>query len=141
MKECPRCHKYLPDDSEFCQYCGYSLNGKQTAEETPANVLKENPRKNEIGRYAVLLMIFTVLAFDFVLGTLFNGLQWNVKIVYYISTALYVVSILLALFSLYIDHVDRKNGYLPSKHQNLAMTAIVFSLLIMLLNYRYVLSK
>ena len=141
MKECPRCHKNLPDDSEFCQYCGYSLTGKKSAEETPVSVLKENPRKNEIGRYAVLLMILTVVVFDFVLGTLFSALQWNIKIVYYISSGLYVICILLALFSLYVDHVDKKNGYMPSKHQNLALTAIVFSLFIMLLNYQFILSK
>ena len=141
MKECPRCHKNLPDDSEFCQYCGYSLTGKQKAGEEPAVVLKENPRKNEVGRYAVLLMIFTILVFDFILGTVFNAIGWNIKIVYYISFVLYIFSILLALFSLYVDHVDKKNGYLPSKHQNLALTAIVFSLLIMLLNYQQILSK
>ena len=141
MKECPRCHKNLPDDSEFCQYCGYSLTGKKKPEEEPAIVLKENPRKNEIGRYAVLLMIFTVLAFDLALATLFSILNWNIKIVYYVSFVLYIFSILLALFSLYVDHVDRKNGYMPSKHQNLALTAIVFSLLIMMLNYTNILSK
>ena len=140
MKECPRCHKNLPDDSEFCQYCGYSLTGKQKEEEA-VNVLKENPRKNEVGRYAVLLMILTVVVFDFVLVTLFIALQWNIKIVYYISSGLYVLCILLALFSLYVDHVDKKNGYLPSQHQNLALTAIVFSLFIMLLNYQFILSK
>ena len=141
MKECPRCHKNLPDDSEFCQYCGYSLSGRKSAEETPVNVLKENPRKNEVGRYAVLLMILTIVVFDFVLGTLFSALQWNIKIIYYISSGLYVICILLALFSLYVDHVDKKNGYMPSKHQNLALTAIVFSLFIMLLNYSHILSK
>ena len=141
MKECPRCHKNLPDDSEFCQYCGYSLTGKKSTEETPVNVLKENPRKNEVGRYAVLLMILTIVVFDFVLGTLFSALQWNIKIIYYLSSGLYVICILLALFSLYVDHVDKKNGYMPSKHQNLALTAIVFSLFIMLLNYSHILSK
>ena len=54
MKQCPHCHKMLPDDSAFCSYCGYELETSQNNKnkKTGSEKLKPNPHKNvwEIGR-------------------------------------------------------------------------------------------
>lgn len=136
MLTCPRCHKNIPDDSVYCQYCGKSILDSfvEEAEDAATIHLKENPRPNQLGRYAILLMILTIVVFDFVLGGVFQSLHWNYRIVYIISMIIYIVVILLAVFSIYVDHVDKKNGYEPSSNTALAVAAITISIVVILLN-------
>jgi hypothetical protein len=143
MKECPNCHKDLPEDSIFCQYCGISLTGqKRKDSKDGSNIkLKPNPRKNELGKYAIYLMILTVIVFDVALGAVFNAFGWNVKIVYILSSILYFLSIGLGLFSFYVDHVDQKNGYETSHNGGYALAAISISFVIFLVNLQGVLLK
>lgn len=143
MITCPRCSKNLPDDSDFCQYCGKSITNPDIEEcEDAASVrLKDNPRPNNLGRYAILLMVLTLIVFDFVLGTVFNALGWNIKGIYIISLILYAVCIALALFSLYVDHTDKKKGYEPSRNGALAIAAITVSIVIILLNLQQIILK
>ncbi|MBQ3459767.1 MAG: zinc-ribbon domain-containing protein [Solobacterium sp.] len=143
MIVCPRCKKALPDDSDFCQYCGKSITDPNI-EESPDAVglsLKENPRPNHLGKYAILLMILTIIVFDFVLGTAFNAFGWNIKIVYIISMILYILSILLAALSLYVDYSDKKKGYEPSQNTLYAIAAITVSIVVILLNLQQIILK
>ena len=141
MIECPKCHKDLPDDSEFCIYCGRNLKHPELSEgkEAVGLGLKENPRKNNLGRFSILLLILVVVVFDFALGTLFNSLGWNIKIIFWISFVLYLLCIAMAVFSMYVDSQDKKNGYEPTNETGLAIAAIVFAIVIILMNLQGVL--
>lgn len=143
MINCPRCGKLLPDDSDFCQYCGKSITDPsiEESEDAAALRLKENPRKNNLGRYGILLMILTIIVFDFILGTVFNAFGWNIKIVYIISMIIYILCILLAVFSLYVDHTDRKNGYEPSANGAYAIATITVCIVVILLNLQQIILK
>ena len=44
MKVCPHCHKELPEDSEFCIYCGKSLLDNHK-DENEKSELHKNPRQ------------------------------------------------------------------------------------------------
>ncbi len=141
MIVCPKCHKDLPDDSEFCIYCGRNLKHPELQEGgNPVGTgLKPNPRKNHLGRYSILLLILVVVIFDFILGTVFNTFGWNVKIVYWISFVLYLLCAGMAVFSMYVDAVDKKNGFEPTNETGLAIAAIVFAFVIILMNLQSVL--
>ena len=143
MLNCPRCGKLIPDDSDFCQYCGKSITDLSIEESQDAATqhLKENPRKNDLGKYAILLMVLTVIVFDFVLGTVFNALGWNVKIVYIISMIIYILCIVLAVMSLLVDRSDKKKGYEPSNNFAYAIAAVTLSIVIILLNLQGVILK
>lgn len=140
MIECPRCHSDLPDDSDICMYCGKSITDTSIVEspDVEGSQLKENPNKNGVGVLSTLVMVATLVVFDFGLGTLMQSLGRSYRWVFIVSTVLYLVAIALAILSLYIDHREKLQGYKPGTNQGFAAATIAFSILIILLNLNQV---
>ena len=140
MIECPRCERDLPDDSDFCMYCGRSITKSDVfeSEDAAGARLKENPDKNPLGILALLVMVGALVILDFGLGTLLSALGANHKIAYYLSLVCYLASIALGVLSLVVDHRAKALGYAPATNQGFAAAAICFSLVIMLLNLQQV---
>lgn len=139
MKSCPYCHKDLPDDAQFCTYCGQALEKKSKKEKDIH--LQKNPRKNSWALLGLLLLGIGLFGFDFIFSMLINALHGNVKISFYISLILYIVSILCGAMSLYIDRKDRKSGYQPNGHKSYAYVCICVSLFVALMNFTQVIMK
>ena len=145
MKVCPHCHMDLPDDSVFCTYCGRPLekvkevyvekvkddNGEIHVQET---TLKENPRTNPFGKLGVFLFFTGLFGFDFILATVVNAITGNANFVFIISTIIYVLSIISGVLCLYVDHKDKKNGYIPTGGIQFAMLSIIMSTFTIILN-------
>ena len=136
MIECPRCHSDLPDDSDFCMYCGKSITDTSIVEspDVEGSQLKENPNKNGVGILSLLVMVGTLVVFDFGLGGLVQSMGRDYRWVYVVSTVFYLAAIALAVLSLYIDHREKLQGYKPGQNQGFAAATIAFSTLIILLN-------
>ncbi|MEG0275712.1 MAG: zinc ribbon domain-containing protein [Coprobacillus sp.] len=154
MKQCPHCHKDLPDDSTFCIYCGKPiekinkdfieneevLDSKQKNQGVQTT-LKVNPHNNHWGKIGVLLFLIALIGFDFVLATVLNAFNINYYFVFIISFILYILSIACGIFSLVIDYLDKKKGYEPNGSFGFSMVAIGLSFYIALINLTSVIMK
>lgn len=140
MKECPYCHKDIPEDSVFCYHCGKAI-GEVSVEEEKGPKLKKNPRKNSWSKLGMFLFFIGLIIFDFILGTVISAMNGNVKIPYYISSVIYIASIVCGILSLYIDRQDKKRGYEPNGNKNYAYISIFLSLFIGLVNLSQIILK
>lgn len=138
MKECPFCHKDIPDDSVYCYHCGKALN---EVKEEKVNKLKKNPRENSWAKLGLLLFFIALFGFDFIIGTVFSALNGNVKIPYIISSFIYIASMICGVLSLYIDKQDMKKGYEATGNKNFAYVSIFLSLFTALVNLSQVILK
>lgn len=154
MKECPYCHKDLPDDTTFCIYCGKpiekiskdiiedertlsSKKGVQGAKPT----LMVNPHHNHWGKLGVLLFLIALIGFDFILATVLNALNINYYFIFIISFILYVLSIVCGVLSLVRDYLDKKKGYEPNGNFGFSLVSISLSFYIALINLTSVIMK
>ncbi len=140
MKECPYCHKDIPDDSIYCYHCGKEID-KHNIEKEDELKLKDNPRKNSWAKLGLLLFFIALIVFDFVIGTVVNAFMGNVKIPYIISSFIYLGSMICGILSLYVDKQDQKKGYLPNGNKNYAYVSIFLSLFVALVNLSQVILK
>lgn len=140
MRECPHCHKDIPEDSVFCYHCGKVID-EVSVKEDKGPKLKKNPRKNSWSKLGILLFFAGLIIFDFILGTAMNAVGGNVEIPYYISLVMYIASIVCGALSLYIDKQDKKRGYEPNGNKNYAYISIFLSLFIGLVNLSQVILK
>lgn len=138
MKQCPYCHKDIPDDSVFCYHCGKEING---VKEEKVNKLKKNPRENSWAKLGMLLFFIGLFGFDFIIGTVFSALNGNVKIPYIISMFIYLAAMVCGGLSLYVDKQDLKKGYETTGNKNFAYVSIFLSLFIALVNLTQVILK
>lgn len=140
MKQCPHCHKMLPDDSAFCSYCGYGLETSQNNKnkKTGSEKLKPNPHKNVWDKVGVLLFVTGLFVFDFVLGAISGN---HVKTIYTISFVIYMIAIGCGILSLRTDKRDEKKGFMPAGNKNFAYVAIFSSLFVGLANLTQILMK
>lgn len=142
MKECPHCHKDLPDDAVFCTYCGRSLKKQDTKQEEQKTKLKPNPNPNNLAKLALMLVVGTVIVFDFVLGSIVSTITGTTaKWVFVISFVLYMLAIAIAILSFVKDKQDKAKGYETADNGTYAMAAIGFAVFISLLNLTQVLFK
>ena len=142
MKECPHCHKDIPNDSVYCYHCGKAVDDiVESKNDKQEKKLKKNPRPNSWGKLGMLLFFVGMLVFDFIIGTVMNALGGNVKIPYIISMILYIGAMVCGVMSLYIDKQDLKKGYSPNGNKNYAYISIFLSLFVMLANLTQVILK
>ena len=140
MKECPPCHKDIPNDSLFCYHCGKSLEEiKEEKNDEPK--LKKNPRKNSWSKLGMMLFFIALIIFDFIIGTVFNALGGTVKIPYIISLCLYIGAMICGILSIYVDKTDIKKGYEPNGNKNFAYISIFLSIFVALTNITQILFK
>lgn len=140
MKTCPYCHAEIPDDSKFCYHCGREIKTEDLKKQKEKR-MKTNPKKIQWGKVGIFLFLFTLVVFDFVLGTMAAPFGWNVKTIYIISLVLYGISMLCGILSLYVDHEDLKRGYQPNGSKSFAYAAIFTSLFVGLSNLTQILLK
>jgi F0F1-type ATP synthase assembly protein I len=145
MRECPHCHKDLPDDSEYCTYCGTPLS-KEAVQNKKVEDLnderKENPNPSNLGKFSLFVTLFGVIVLDFILGsTVATITNTSAKWVFIISLFVYITAIVLAVMSLIKDVRDRRNGFKDSGNSMYAVAAIVFSTMIALVNLSNVILK
>lgn len=146
MRECPFCHKDLPDDSIFCVYCGKSLeesNHNQKSDQTIENKisLKKKPHLNNWGKLGISLFLGALIIFDFIIASLVAILKIDVKFVFVISLIIYVCAIICGILSLYTDYKDKKSGYEPTGNSGIALVSIFISLYVLLTNLMNVILK
>ena len=155
MKECPYCHKDLPDDSTFCTYCGKPLQkvsmqdlekAKEKLEKERENQkidpsLKHNPRQNSWSKLGLMLFLISLIGLDFIVGSIVGTLGMNTKFVFIISMIGYIAAIGCGVMSFVIDHQDKKRGFQPNGNSKFAMVAIIMSGYIALLNLSTVILK
>ncbi|MDD8048436.1 MAG: zinc ribbon domain-containing protein [Thomasclavelia sp.] len=141
MKECPYCHKDIPNDSQFCYHCGKELNGKKEEEKSKEKKLKKNPHQNSWGKLGLMLFFIGLLVFDFVISTVVGALGGNTKIPFIISLFIYIGSIVCGILSLRVDKQDRNKGYEPNGNKNYAYISIFLSIFIALVNLSQVILK
>lgn len=142
MKTCPNCYKDLPDDAEFCTYCGKPLSESKIKERKNEKVkLKKNTRKNNWAMLGLSLLLFGLVVFDFILPTIIDAFGGNTVFPFYISLIMYIISIICGCLSLYIDRKDKKTGYEPNGNKSYAYVCICVSLFIALVNLTQVILK
>jgi len=142
MKECPHCHKDIPNDSVFCYHCGKAIDMVPEDNKDKKNKkLKKNPRPNSWSKLGLMLFFIGLLVFDFIIGTIVNALDGNVKIPYIISTFIYIIAIICGILSLYIDKKDLKRGYEANGNKNYAYISIFSSIMIILVNLSQIILK
>ncbi len=141
MKTCPYCYKDLPDDAQFCTYCGKSLDGTQRKKKDVQKKLKVNSRKNNWAVLGLFLLIIGLIGCDFLLSILLSAFIGNEVFPFYLSFLLYMMSIICGFLSLYIDRKDKKLGYQPSGNKSYAYVCICVSLFIALTNLSQVILK
>ncbi|WP_028041804.1 zinc-ribbon domain-containing protein [Candidatus Stoquefichus massiliensis] len=155
MKECPYCHKDLPDDSTFCTYCGKPLQkvsmqdlekAKEKLEKERENQkidpsLKHNPRQNSWSKLGLMLFLISLIGLDFIVGSIVGTLGMNTRFVFIISMIGYIGAIGCGVMSFVIDHQDKKRGFQPNGNSKFAMVAIIMSGYIALLNLSTVILK
>lgn len=140
MKECPYCHKDIPEDSVFCYHCGKAVD-EMIVKDKKTFSLKTNPRKNSWSKLGMLLFFIGLIIFDFIIGTVINAVKGNIKIPYYISLVIYITSIVCGILSLYIDNQDKRRGYEPNGNKNYAYISIFLSFFIGLVNLSHIILK
>lgn len=155
MKECPYCHKDLPDDSTFCTYCGKPLQkvsmqdlekAKEKLEKERENQkidpsLKHNPRQNSWSKLGLMLFLISLIGLDSIVGSIVGTLGMNTRFVFIISMIGYIGAIGCGVMSFVIDHQDKKRGFQPNGNSKFAMVAIIMSGYIALLNLSTVILK
>lgn len=141
MKECPHCHKDLPNDSVFCYHCGKAIDEIPEKKEDKVKKFKKNPRTNSWSHLGLMLFFIGLIGFDFIIGTVVNAFGGNVKIPYIISTFLYIAAIVCGILSLQVDKQDMKKGYEANGNKNYAYISIFSSILIILINLSQVILK
>lgn len=155
MKECPYCHKDLPEDSTFCSYCGkplqkVSMKDLEKAKEKIEKErevkktdpsLKRNPRENSWSKLGLMLFLISLIGLDFVVGSIVGSLGMETKIIFIISMIGYIGAIGCGVMSFVIDHQDKQKGFQPNGNSKFAMVAIIMSGYIALLNLTTVILK
>lgn len=136
--ECPYCHKEIPEDSLYCYHCGKSLIEKKASTDKK---LKANPRENIFSKLGLFLFFIALFGFDFVLGTIFKTVGFNIKIPYIMSTLLYIGAILCGIFSLKLDKKDQQRGYQATGNKNYAYISVFASIFVALANVTSILLK
>lgn len=140
MRECPYCHKDIPQDSVYCYHCGKAVD-EVIVKEKEVSKLKKNSRKNSWSKLGILLFFVGLIVFDFIIGTTISAIHGNIKLPYYMSLIIYVGSMVCGILSLYIDSQDKKRGYEPNGNKNYAYISIFLSLFIGLINLSQVILK
>ena len=142
MKTCPNCYKDLPDDAEFCTYCGKPLTEtKIRNKKNEERQLKKNTRKNTWAMLGLLLLLLGLIVFDFILAMIIDAVGGTAIFPFYISLILYMISIVCGCLSLYVDWKDKKAGYEPNGNKSYAYVCICVSLFIALVNLTQVILK
>lgn len=140
MKQCQYCHKGLPDDSKFCIYCGKDLseNKEKKLEEEK---YKKNNSRNYWGKIGVLSFFFALIIIDFIFATVASAIGMNIKLMFMISSIIYLFAIISGILSFYKDYMDKKNGYEQIGNKNLALISIFMSAYVLLINLTNVILK
>ncbi len=140
MKQCQYCHKDLPDDSKFCIYCGKDLseNKEKKLEEEK---YKKNNSRNYWGKIGVLSFFFALIIIDFIVATVASEIGMNIKLMFMISSIIYLFAIICGILSFYKDYMDKKNGYEQIGNKNLALVSIFMSAYVLLINLTNVILK
>lgn len=153
MKECPHCHKDLPDDSTFCIYCGRPIEKvkMKDLEKAEKNIekemrksqssLKANPKANNWGKIGITLFLFALIVLDCIVGTIVNSIDGPTKIVFIISFVFYVLAMICGVMSLVTDYKDKKKGFEQNGSYGFAIVSIAMSIYIALLNLTSVILK
>lgn len=141
MKECPHCHKDIPEDSIYCYHCGKAIDVLPEEKKEEVKKLKKNPRPNSWAKLGMMLFFIGLLIFDFIIGTIIGAIGGNVKIPYIISLCLYIGAIVCGILSLYIDKTDMKKGYESNGNKNFAYISIFLSFFVALANLTQVILK
>lgn len=142
MKTCPNCYKDLPDDAEFCTYCGKPLSESKIKErKNEKSKLKKNTRKNNWAMLGLSLLLLGLVVFDFIFPIIIDAFSGKSVFPFYISFVLYMISIVCGGLSLYIDRKDKKAGYEPNGNKSYAYVCICVSLFVALVNLSQVILK
>ena len=88
MKECPYCHKDIPEDSVFCYHCGKAVD-EMIVKDKKTFSLKTNPRKNSWSKLGMLLFFIGLIIFDFIIGTVINAVKGNINSILYQLSYIY----------------------------------------------------
>ena len=142
MITCPYCKVELPDDSVYCINCGKKLVKDENDKEdvfAAKQKLKKNPNTNILAQLGLIILVSTLVFLDFVIGAIVQQYGGNVKIVFYISTVLYIGVIICGILSLLVDKNSKKNGYEPTGDKMMAYTCIVLGFYLIIVNVQNVL--
>lgn len=153
MKVCPYCRTDLPDDTIYCSHCGKPIeehkeasidknaSKKERADKQRQVQKDESAPKNVWISFGIILFLVGLIGFDFILGMIFNSMHWNYKIIYIISTVLYIGAIVCGVMALVKDHRAKKQGISINSNYPMATAEIVISLYIILVNMQQIVMK
>lgn len=152
MKTCPYCRQDLPDDATFCTHCGkpleqvkeeveQKLTKRERAKVEKEKIEKEKAERNIWTVLGVVLFLVALIGFDGIIAMIFNGMHWNYKIVFGISSLLYIGVIGCGIKAILVDRQSKKDNKEPSGNSMLSYAEIVLSLYIVLVNVQQVLMK
>lgn len=151
MKVCPYCRHDLPDDSTFCVHCGKPVEAKkeepkkttkrQRTSYEKEKVVLEKAKRNIWTPLGVILFLVGLVVFDGILATVFNSFKMDYKIIFIISTILYLGAIACGVLSILEDRKARKENKVPAGNGMLAYAEIVISFYVMLVNVQQILLK
>lgn len=140
MKQCQYCHEDLPDDSKFCIYCGKDLS-ENKEKKLKEEKYKKNNSRNYWGKIGALSFFFALIIIDFIVATVASEIGMNIKLMFMISSIIYLFAIICGILSFYKDYMDKKNGYEQIGNKNLALVSIFMSAYVLLINLTNVILK
>lgn len=150
MKICPHCYYDLPDDATFCTHCGkpietikkdIKLTKKERAKIQSIEVKKEKAEKNIWNSLGLFVFLLAFIGLDWVLGMIFNTLNWEYKIIYIISSIFYLIVLGCAIMSIRADRKAKKEGKEAYGNAGIPVALISFSSYIMLMNVQAIILK
>ncbi|MFV0394887.1 MAG: zinc-ribbon domain-containing protein [Coprobacillaceae bacterium] len=153
MKVCPYCREDLPDDTIYCSHCGKPIEEVKQETVKPEKQTKKERAKVEQTKQlepaqrniwpslGIILFLVGLVGFDGIIATIFNSMNMDYKIIFIISTFLYIGAVGCGVMALIKDHQSKKKGFAVNSNYPMAIAEIFISSYIILVNMQHVLLR
>ena len=151
MKVCPYCREDLPNDTIYCTHCGKPLEKisqalveekfeRNNTEKGQQQVQPEvEAERNFWTSFGMGLFLIALVALDAIIATIFKAMNIDYKIIFVLSTILYIGAICCGVIAIVKDYKAKKQKRPINTNYPMALAEIFISFYIILVNVQQVL--